>query len=106
MEIQKIDFLVKNNNVYIVEICELARDYYVYANYGKTIHKRLRKRLLNTFPTQDEAEDAFNAVISKKLKSGYRFLQNGEHIQMASNNINRPPVPSVTAYKQYRKIKV
>lgn len=106
MEIQNIDFLVKGNNVYIVEICELNRDYYVYANYGKTLHKHLRKRLLHTLPTQDEAETAFNAVISKKLKNGYRFLQKGEHIQMASNNINQPPVPSVTANKQYRKIKV
>jgi hypothetical protein len=78
----------------------------VYANYGKTIHKHLRKRLLNTLPTQDEAEVAFNSTISKKLKNGYRFLQKGEHIQMRSNDINDSPETSVKSNKQYRKIKI
>jgi hypothetical protein len=71
-----------HDKVYIVEVLEHDKQYYVYAYYGKRTQEHLVRQFKHIADFQGEAVDHFNLLVRKKIKAGYKMLANNSHIDI------------------------
>jgi hypothetical protein len=72
----------KHDKVYIVEVLANDEQFFVYANYGKRTQEHLIRQLKYTTEYWYVAIDEFNNLAKKKIKEGYKLVENNSVIDI------------------------
>jgi hypothetical protein len=82
MHILNIEFLIGENDMYIVELYEKDNQYFLYGTLGNSAGVMGHKILMDYYKDISEAQNTFNDIVTGLLADNYRLAENGEDLNL------------------------
>ena len=82
MNILNVEFLIGDDDVYIIELYEKDNQYFLYGTLGNSVGVMGKKILVDYYKDISEAKTTFNDIVTGLLADNYRLAEDGEELNL------------------------